>query len=467
LICEVSLNNQSANGLSVNRAFHSEGGATLSRPQNEGYFQFVLAVFLLNILSAILFISLIKRPVYDDTLNMLDVHTYTVEGFSKDALLSQRNAPGPTSFLWMALGARLLPGDELRGARIAVLGSWVLLVTGMLVGARYSKTQSLWSAALLALLVFPHTLESTATALTEGPSLLFALLGVLAWTESVSHSKATTNSCVLAVLGGLSMGVAVTSRQYFLALLPAAVVFAYYRGRRADVRGNPRWVLSVVVSLLFAAVPVLLLILVWRNISSPGVASGATYGHTWRASAGLNLSRPIIVAFYTAMYLVPLTFPVMFQLRGSRRRLAVLFAVMGGAAITLSSSLFLQPGPLNSLIRFASRLPHGGTALFAVIAIVTVYNAASVCASIWEQRQMISSCAPAAFALFVIVFFVAEQVGVGGNLPFYDRYVLQLAPFLGLVAFTVLPRLTPARGFALAGLSALSHIMLWRFAFTG
>jgi hypothetical protein len=31
----------------------------------------------------------------------------------------------------------------------------------------------------------------------------------------------------------------------------------------------------------------------------------------------------------------------------------------------------------------------------------------------------------------------------------------------------LLPRLTPARVFALAGLSALSHIMLWRFAFNG
>jgi hypothetical protein len=135
--------------------------------------------------------------------------------------------------------------------------------------------------------------------------------------------------------------------------------------------------------------------------------------------------------------------------------------------ITYFDSFFLQPGPLNSLIRFASRLPHGGTALFAVIAIVALYNAASVGVLLWEQHQAISSCAPAVFTLLVIVFFVAEQAGVGGNLPFYDRYVLQLAPFLGLIAFAVLPRLTPSRLFALAGLSVLSHVMLWRFAFNG
>jgi hypothetical protein len=67
--------------------------------------------------------------------------------------------------------------------------------------------------------------------------------------------------------------------------------------------------------------------------------------------------------------------------------------------------------------------------------------------------------------LLVIVFFVVEQIGVGGNLAFFDRYVLQLAPFLGLLAVSVLPRLTPLRILALAALSVLSHVMLWRFVF--
>jgi hypothetical protein len=173
------------------------------------------------------------------------------------------------------------------------------------------------------------------------------------------------------------------------------------------------------------------------------------------------------VAFYTAVYLSPLTFPAMFQMKLSLRRRALLIAVLGGAVLTYFNALFLQPGPLNSLIRFASRVPYGGTMLFAAIAVVVIYNAASTCFLLWEQRQALSSCAPAVFALLVVVFFVAEQVGVGGNLPFYDRYVLQLAPFLGLIAFAVLPRLTPVRVLALAGMSVLSHVMLWRFAFGG
>jgi hypothetical protein len=428
--------------------------------------RFAILVFSLNMISAAMFIGLVNRPVYDDPFNIFDVHNYAARGLSVNTLLSQRNPPGPTSFLWMAAGVRLLRGGELRDARIAALSSWILLAAGVLVASRFSRFAHLWYGCLLSLLVFPHAIEAAATVLTEGPALLFALMGVLAWTEFASSPNLSAGNLGLGLVGGLSLGLAVTCRQYYLALLPAGVFFAFYQWRAYSWKEKPRWVGGVVLSLALATVPVLLLALIWKGISTPGMAAGTSYPNL-KAAVGLNLSRPIVVAFYAAVYLVPITFPAMIQLRGSRRRLALLLAVFGGAAVTPFSSLFLQPGPLNSLIRFASRLPQGGTALFAVIAMVAVYNATSVCALLWEQRQVISSCVPAVFALLVIVFFVAEQVGVGGNLPFYDRYVLQLAPFLGLIAFTVLPRLTPARGFAFAGLSALSHIMLWRFAFNG
>jgi hypothetical protein len=141
----------------------------------------------------------------------------------------------------------------------------------------------------------------------------------------------------------------------------------------------------------------------------------------WKARVGLNWMRPMIVAFYVAVYPVPLTLPAMFRMNGPQRRMAIFFAVLGGAVITRFDSLFLQTGPLNSPIRLASRLPHSGATLFAVISIVALYSSGSVGVLLWEQRQTISSCAPVVFALLVSVFFVAEQIGVGGNLPFYDR----------------------------------------------
>src|SRR5947209_6201667 len=147
----------------------------------------IILALVLNLISAALFIGLVNRPVYDDPYNIFDVHNYATRGLSVDTLLSQRNPPGPTSFLWMAAGVRLLGGDELRNARIANLMSWLLLGAGVLIGAKYSGFPQLWYGALLVLLVFPHTLEATATMLTEGPALLFAVAGILAWIEFASR----------------------------------------------------------------------------------------------------------------------------------------------------------------------------------------------------------------------------------------------------------------------------------------
>jgi hypothetical protein len=429
--------------------------------------RFVILIFALNVISAALFIGLVQRPVYDDPYNVFDVHNYATRGLSMDTLLSHRNPPGPTGFLWMAAGVRFLGGNELTDARIAVLVGWFLLATGVLAGAQRSRFPQLWYGAFLATLVFPHAVEASATLLTEGPSLLFAVLGALAWTEFASEPNTTPRAVLLGMLGGLSMGLAVTCRQYYLALPAAAALFAFGQWRRPAFREKSRWAVSAIFSLVLAVVPVLLMVLVWKGISSPGMATGTSYDHMWKAAVGLNLFRPIVVTFYSAVYLLPLTFPAMSRMEGPRRRMAILFAVLGGTLVTIFSSLFLQPGPLNSFVQFASRLPCGRIALFAVISIVALYNAACVSILLWEQRQTISSCAPAVFALLVIVFFIAEQFGVGGNLPFYDRYVLQLAPFLGLIAFAILPRLTNARLFALACLSVLSHFMLWRYAFSG
>ena len=66
--------------------------------------------------------------------------------------------------------------------------------------------------------------------------------------------------------------------------------------------------------------------------------------------------------------------------------------------------------------------------------------------------------------MLAIVFFVAEQLGVQGNIPFYDRYVIQLAPFIGIIAFALAPQANLMRLFVLGAMSLLSHGMLWRYA---
>jgi hypothetical protein len=364
----------------------------------------------------------------------------------------------------MAAGARILGGNELRDARAAVLASWLFLGAGILIWAEKNSSAQLWYSALLVTLVFPHAVTASATILTEGPALFFATLGALAWVESISTVSPSPRLFFLCIAGGLSMGIAITCRQYYLALLPAAVLFAYFRWRGNQAARDSRWGLMVFLSLLAAILPVVLMVAVWGGLSSPAMSTGASYGN-WTSAIGANFYRPLVAAFYLMVYLLPLTFPAMSQLSRRWRLRAGFFAPVAAIAVASAGTYFLQPGPLNSFIRMGARIPRGEFLLLFAVAALAIYNAVAACSLLWEQRRALFPCTPAVFAILVTVFFVAEQIGVGGNLPFYDRYVLQLAPFLGLIAFTVLPRLTPARVFALGGLSVLSHVMLWRLAY--
>jgi hypothetical protein len=421
------------------------------------------AILALNLLSATLFISIVKHPVYDDTYNISDVHTYATEGISITSVRSNKNPPGPTSFAWMAATVRLIGGNELRDARIGALLSWILLGAGILIAMRQSQVPQLWCGAFLAALVFPHSVESAALVLTEGPALFFALLGALLWVEFVSISTVSGWELFRGITGGLSMGLAVTCRQYFLALLPAAFFLALWQARRRKFKENWRWYLQVTASLAAAALPVLLLVMIWKGFSSPGMANGGSYAN-WTARIGLDASRPLIAAFYTTVYFLPLTIPTVFFAKSKSRWRMFSVGVCGGVLAALLSNKLLQPGPLQTAVHFLVHGAVGRSLAVGAIAAVAIYAAGMTCATLWQSRKIIIKQPPPMFAIFAVAFFIAEQIGVGGDIPFYDRYMLQMAPFLGILAFAAFPRVTGARLAVFAALAAIGQVMLWRFA---
>jgi hypothetical protein len=442
----------------------SSGSATTApRTGRQRYLEVAIVLLIINTISALFFIGLVNRPVFDDPNNFPDAQRYATDGVSLGTVRQHINPTGPTSFIWMAVGIRIIGGNGLRDARLAVLFSWLLLGAGVLIGARHSSCPQLWYAALMVTLVFPHTLTATATVLTEGPAMFFAVLGALAWVQSVSKPTVTAPLMLLGTLGGLLIGIAVTCRQYYLALLPPVVLLAFYRSRAFNSGGKWRGFTMVPLSLAATAVPILPLIFAWKGLSSPGMVSGMSYG-TWTSKVGLNLFRPMIAMFYVALYLVPLTLPAVVRLRFARRRQAYVLAVIGGTVAALFSNSLLQPGPVRSVIQSANRVSTGVSVLCGLVAALTVYNAVVFTHVLWQKQDLLRSPL-VVYALLAIAFFVVEQVGVAGNIPFYELYVLQVAPFLGLIAFAFLPGLTLLRLLSLVFLSLVSHALLWRYAF--
>jgi hypothetical protein len=437
-------------------------------PSDQGsirsYHRLTVLLLFLNALSVLLFIISINHAVYDEGYHLPDVHRYAHEGVSANSIRAHINAPGPTADLWMAMAVRTFPGDEIRSARVAVLLSWLLLGAGIVAAARYTRFPSFWYSALFVTLASPHALIATALVMTEGPALLFAILGSLMWVEFLSLPRLNLGRVAIGIAGGVLVGLAITCRQYFLALLPAALLFALLQWRKRSARTRSPWVLPILLSVVASIIPVLLLVAVWKGLSSPSMASGISYGN-WTSTVGANFWRPIVTIFYIAIYSLPLTFPVMWHLPRGQHWRTLLVAVFGGFGTAHFMPALLQPGPFNSVLGILSRAPRVQSLLFAGIVGAAIYNLIAVVLLFWEKRSILFSSPPVVFSILAIVFFVAEQVGIQGNLPFYDRYVIQMAPFLGIVAFALAPKLSMPRLLALGASSVLGQYMLWRFAF--
>jgi 4-amino-4-deoxy-L-arabinose transferase-like glycosyltransferase len=219
---------------------HQEQDSAIIYWQDAGrnYRRLALLALVLNAISALMFIFSSHRAVYDDPNNFPDVQRYVSEGVSVNTIRHHQNPTGPTSFIWMAAGVRILGGDGLRDARLASLLSWVILGASVLFLGGRGSYAGLWYAAFLVTLAFPHAVSASALVLTEGPALLFALLGVLAWLEAFSRPAISLRLGLLGILGGFSLGMAITCRQYFLALLPAALFFAIFQIRRNKATRN-------------------------------------------------------------------------------------------------------------------------------------------------------------------------------------------------------------------------------------
>lgn len=438
-------------------------GSSEQVERRKRYLAFALLLLALNTISSLLFMAKITRPVFDDQYNIVDVKRYAAEGLTLDAVKTHVNPPGPTSFVWMAEPVRALGGDALRDARLGALASWLVLALCIVVAGYKLRLHSteLWYAALLVTMTFPHAPMAMATVLTEGPAAMFAVLGAIAWAEFMAAETVTGRTVAAVIVGGLCVGLAVTSRQYYLALLACWPVLLLYRWR-SKLTGTA--MTAAFLSLAAAVVPILCLVLVWHGLSSPNIVAGVSYAK-WSSKVGVNFIRPLIAAFYVGLYFLPLTISEAVRDRLAMRKQVWALAVVGGIAMAIIGAGFVQPGPLRTLLRFGDRLPHGANILLAVVAAITIYNFALFADSAWERRGELIRNPAVVLSILVIVFFILEQVGVGGNIPFYDLYVLQIAPFLGVVAFAVYPRLKTGRMIPLALLWVVGQVTLWRYLF--
>jgi 4-amino-4-deoxy-L-arabinose transferase-like glycosyltransferase len=419
----------------------------------------------LSLLSALLFISTCPTPVFDDLANMRDIQRYAADGVNGSTLAAHVNPAGPAGYIWAAVMgqaiAHLSGLPLLTGARLTVWLGWLVLfimICIMVRSGRERKGPAIAGAMYATILVAPHSGMSQALLLTEGPAVLFCVAACLFYLRAAENED--QGSMRLWLLCGLLAGIAVIIRQYYLAVLPAFAAAVLFD---ADPkRGLARRLWRSLLMLAAASIPVAALVLVWGDLTSPGMVSGASYAG-YKAKLGIDVLRPLdaalAVSVYSAMVLAPA------GIAAARKvpfTIPLLLAI--AAAVACAFSRFPDEGPVHSICQLADSVMGHQLMRYAVV-IVAVYLLSALALDL-EPGELGQLWKDPGFriASFALLLFIAEQFFVGGNIPFYDRYVMQYMPFIGLLAFRLLrhPRYAALAGYA--GMFAISQMMLWRFA---
>ncbi len=433
------------------------------------------AFLVIGFLSSTLFIVSKTGMVFDDVYNSTDINRYLESGVSTSSLEQHSNPAGPLSYVWIAVVSSFMGASQAIGAeakidlqRIAVLLSWVLCFLAVSVLSK-SNTIKLYLFSL-PIMVMPHTQMAMSTLLTEGPAMMFCLVGVMLWIGGLAHRVGSRVGVAKLVVGAFLVGLSIISRQYYLMLLPALGVTALvsYWVNQVSLRVSS----IAIASLAFGVIPLMCLWMLWTGFASPSMQLGTSYaGKT--AGVGFAPLRAISCLLYTLIYLAFFSRPLWSSYWSSAtikgKQLSLVSSCLIAALVAIFSDRLFFAGPINSiqskLGTFGEYLP---SVFIFVIVLIAAFNACVLMKALKESKVALSRSPIFLLSSLVLVFFVLENSLIISEIGFYERYMLQVMPFIGVVTFKLVEESGQnyaAKDYALFTLMfLLSTAMLWRYA---
>jgi hypothetical protein len=221
--------------------------------------------------------------------------------------------------------------------------------------------------------------------------------------------------------------------------------------------------LSRVSTLVSAVLLVLWLVLVWGGLSSPGMAAGTSMPG-WVARSGLNPERPLIALFYICVYSLLLFWPALLEGRIKAKVEWFIGGTLVTSAVILAGVQVVQAGPLKAVLDRVFGVGILQTIAASILAGIGAAALAQLVMLFHQRRDALMRSPFVLVSILVVVFFVAEQIAVGGNIPFYERYLLQIAPFLGMIRAFAIPRIRTADVAIWLAMAGAGQLMLWRYS---
>ncbi len=400
-------------------------------------FYVLAAVYVVNSLAYIAWVQ--PQPLGDEVLHMLDVHIYLDKGFGREALMLQGNESNVLCYwLWAAwskiFGAHLL-SYRLLGLFVMVC---VFIVFDLLAQKNISIAEPIYTTACL-LMGAMHAGLMAANMLTEPFSLLFFIVSVAALLR-----YSLQGSHMFLLLAIVSMSMAVLARFYQLALMATLALYLFIDFLS---KPSPKLFTKYLCYFLLGTLPFLVLIYIWQGITPPifyqrypGLSTGV----------GINLKRPLVFTIYLGLWFG------FWVLASGQWKCFVLSkrGIMGVlAASFLLIFLFWQKvylwnhsltsldgtGPVHSISMFLrAKSPlfalvfDGLAAAFGLVSFIILLE------NVWRRFQFWPKTMEQKLywlAAVYVFFYGLEQFFVGGNIAFFERYLLLVYPAVGILIF--------------------------------
>lgn len=424
----------------------------------------LLWLCLTQIISCLLFILVVDRRVLDEIAHYPVTNMYARLGLNLESLRAHAVPTGPAAFVGMAATGVVTGGDVLayRGFVLFAFLCVAVICLGRF-WAMEGELQTLPLAALAGILAFPHSAVASATMLTEMPAWTCCLAGLVAWQQADRSAASPAASLIWHAVAGCCFGLVLVTRQYYLALLPALagmLVLELWRARRWTRAAWGIWVM-----MCLAALPFCVLVAIWGGMTGPMVANGIAYPGK-AVHPELNLWRPVIAAFYVGVYLLPFVAREVWRQAPQSSALGFALIVGAGGALASMAPPFLQAGPLRTIWKqlvavWGASAGQGFVFMLGCMAIAGWWGMASGLFRRWRVKPLPQLVM---FSCGFVLLFVLEQVGVGGAVGFFERYVFQVSGFIGVLAWWAVRVWGVWEWSVVVSGFLLSHALMWRYA---
>ena len=361
--------------------------------------------------------------VFDESFHDYDIERYYKFPISIASIKEHYNPNGILSHILPAIFAKIIGSKDIIVIRLfvwlCVLGSFVLLSF-----KRFSNDTL--KLGFLITICNPYSFLCSSTYMTEFISLSFVIFGFI-FIQSENNYKKN--------IGYLVIGLSIVTRLYYLALIPA--IFLPELLRINSLTAFKRVFKENILPFILIISPLVFLILLWNGLTPPTLLEKG--GEISEVS--LNLPRFVVACIYIGFYSIPFLY---FSLRPKEYELfrkpiyAILILACSIIILLLLPNIFnLVDRPINTGIIFSIYKVYLSNNSFLGFS----YNLIIVFISLFSLSLLVSFVFKNSFtqnrsqliAVFFILFFLLQQLFVGGNIAFYERYILTSSFFLGII----------------------------------